>query len=60
MQNAGQNVGAEAGPAGEEQDPMGAVGGVPQGPQELGATGTGGGNIGVGGVPQPGENEFAG
>ena len=60
MQNAGQNTGAEAGPTGQEQGPMGAVGGVPQGPQELGATGTGGGNIGTGSVPQSGEDEFAG
>ena len=60
MQNAGQNTGAEAGPTGQEQDPMGATGGVPQGPQELGATGTGGGNIGTGSVPQSGEDEFAG
>ena len=60
MQNAGQNTGAEAGPTGQEQGPMGATGGVPQGPQELGATGTGGGNIGTGSVPQSGENEFAG
>ena len=60
MQNAGQNTGAEAGPTGQEQGPMGAAGGVPQGPQELGATGTGGGNIGTGSVPQSGENEFAG
>ena len=35
-------------------------GGVPQGPQELGATGTGGGNIGTGSVPQSGEDGFAG
>ena len=60
MQNAGQNTGAEAGPTGQEQGPMGAAGGVPQGPQELGATGTGGGNIGTGSVPQSGEDEFAG
>ena len=60
MQNAGQATGAEAGPTGQEQGPMGAAGGVPQQPQELGATGTGGGNIGTGNVPQPGEDEFAG
>tara|TARA_A100001011_G_scaffold184217_1_gene193030 strand:- start:3846 stop:6011 length:2166 start_codon:yes stop_codon:yes gene_type:complete len=60
MQNAGQNVGAEAGPTDQEQGPMGATGGVPQGPQDLGATGTGGGNIGTGNVPQSGEDEFAG
>ena len=58
MQNAGQATGSEAGPINEEQAAMGAAGGVPQQPQDLGATGTGGGNIGVGGVPQPGEDEF--
>jgi len=58
MQNAGQATGAEAGPINEEQAAMGAAGGVPDQPQDLGATGTGGGNIGVGGVPQPGEDEF--
>ena len=60
MQNAGQNTGAEAGPTGQEQAGMGVPGGVPEQAQDLGATGTGGGNIGVGGVPQPGEDEFAG
>ncbi len=60
MQNAGQATGAEAGPTGQEQTGMAAAGGVPEQPQELGATGTGGGNIGVGNVPQPGEDEFAG
>ena len=60
MQNAGQATGAEAGPIGQEQEGMGAAGGVPEQSQELGATGTGGGNIGTGNVPQPGEDEFAG
>ena len=60
MQNAGQATGAEAGPTGQEQGPLGAAGGVPQQPQDLGATGTGGGNIGTGNVPQSGEDEFAG
>ena len=60
MQNAGQNAGAEAGPVGQEPGGMGAAEGVPEGAQDLGATGTGGGNIGIGGVPQPGEGEFAG
>jgi len=60
MQNAGQNTGPEAGPAGQEQAGMGAAGGVPQQPQDLGVTGTGGGNIGTGNVPQSGEDEFAG
>jgi len=60
MQNAGQNTGPEAGPASQEQAGMGAAGGVPQQPQDLGVTGTGGGNIGTGNVPQSGEDEFAG
>ncbi len=60
MQNAGQNAGAEAGPGGQEPGGMGAAQGVPEGAQDLGATGTGGGNIGTGGVPQSGESEFSG
>ena len=60
MQNAGQNAGEEAGPNGQEQAGMAGAGGIPTEPQDLGATGTGGGNIGVGGVPQPGEDAFAG
>ena len=60
MQNAGQNAGAEAGPGGQEPGGMGAAEGVPAGAQDLGVTGTGGGNIGTGGVPQSGESEFSG
>ena len=60
MQNAGQNAGAEAGPGGQKPGGMGAAQGVPEGAQDLGATGTGGGNIGTGGVPQSGESEFSG
>ena len=59
MQNAGQTNGEEAQPGGE-QSPMGGPQGVPQQPQELGATGTGGGNIGTGNVPVAGESEFSG
>ena len=59
MQNAGQTNGEETQPAGE-QPPMGSVQGTPQQPQELGATGTGGGNIGTGNVPASGEAEFSG
>ena len=58
--NVGQATGEEAGPIGQEQGVMGAGGGVPEEPQDVGVTGTGGGNIGTGNVPQPGENEFAG
>jgi len=59
MQNAGQTNGEEAQPFGQ-QSPMGGPEGVPQQPQELGVTGTGGGNIGTGNVPVAGESEFSG
>ena len=39
---------------------MGGAEGTPEQPQELGVTGTGGGNIGTGDVPQPGEDQFSG
>jgi len=60
MQNAGQTTGQEAGPAGAQPSGMGAASGAPPGPEELGATGTGGGNVGTGDVPLPGESEFSG
>ena len=60
MQNAGQNTGEETQPLGQQQGAMEGAGGVPQSPQELGATGTGGGNIGTGNVPLPGEDQFSG
>ena len=60
MQNVGQNVGSEAQLAGGEQGPMGSLAGTPAEPQELGPTGTGGGNIGTGNVPVAGESEFSG
>ncbi len=60
MQNVGQETGAEPETTGEQPNPMGSPEGVPAGPQELGVTGTGAGNIGTGNVPQPGESEFAG
>jgi hypothetical protein len=60
MQNNGQNAGEETQPPSEQPPTMGAAGGTPQAPQELGATGTGGGNIGTGNVPQPGEDQFSG
>jgi len=59
MQNAGQATGAETGPTGEQPGAMGANEGVPPQGQDLGATGTGGGNIGTGSVPQSGESEFS-
>ena len=58
--NVGQTAGSEAIPTGEQPGVMGGPEGVPQPPQDLGATGTGGGNIGTGNVPQAGESEFAG
>ena len=60
MQNAGQTNGETAQPTDGQQGPMGGVQGVPQGPQNLGTTGTGGGNIGTGDVPTPGESSFSG
>tara|TARA_Y100001937_G_scaffold2717_1_gene3521 strand:- start:3265 stop:5451 length:2187 start_codon:yes stop_codon:yes gene_type:complete len=60
MQNAGQNVSSEAELAGEGQGPMGSLAGTPAKPQDLGPTGTGGGNIGIGNVPVAGESEFSG
>ena len=60
MQNAGQEAGGEVAAVGEQQTTMGSPEGVPQQPQELGNTGTGGGNIGTGNVPLPGEDQFSG
>ena len=60
MQNAGQTISEEAQPTDGQQGAMGGIQGTPQQPQELGATGTGGGNIGIGNVPAAGESEFSG
>tara|TARA_E500000081_G_C6135776_1_gene356618 strand:- start:969 stop:3140 length:2172 start_codon:yes stop_codon:yes gene_type:complete len=60
MQNAGQTLSPEAGPIDQGQGQMGGGGGVPEQSQDLGVTGTGGGNIGTGNVPQPREDEFSG
>ncbi len=60
MQNVGQNVGSEAELTSEGQGPMGGLNGTPAKPQDLGPTGTGGGNIGIGNVPVAGESEFSG
>ena len=59
-QNAGQATGGEAVPPDAGQNPMGGSAPTPEQPQDLGATGTGGGNIGTGSVPQAGESEFSG
>jgi hypothetical protein len=58
--NARQTTGPEAGPNGQQPGGMGTPEGVPPNAQELGVTGTGGGNIGTGNVPQSGEAEFSG
>ena len=58
--NVGQATGPEAGPTSEQPGDVAPAEGVPQQPQDLGATGTGGGNIGTGVVPQSGEAEFSG
>jgi hypothetical protein len=60
MQNVGQETGTEAQAVGEQPPAMGGPQGTPEQPQELGATGTGGGNIGTGNVPLPGEDQFSG
>ena len=60
MQNAGKTVSEEAIPSGQQPGVMGSVTGAPGQPQNLGDTGTGGGNIGTGSVSQPGEDGFAG
>jgi len=57
--NVGQETGEELS-APSEGEGLGGAGGPPQLPQELGATGTGGGNIGTGNVPLPGEDQFSG
>ena len=59
-QNVGQGDGGTAGAAGQQPGAMGGPEGAPQQPPQLGATGTGGGNIGTGSVPQAGESEFTG
>ena len=58
--NAGQGLGEQAGPGGEQPGDMGAVEGTPEQPTDAGVTGTGGGTIGTGNVPQAGESEFSG
>jgi hypothetical protein len=60
MQNAGQTTSPQAQGVGGQPNNMGGVQGAPQQPQDLGVTGTGGGNIGIGNVPNPGESEFSG
>ena len=59
MQNAGQENGNETESLGQPS-PMGGLQGTPQQPQNVGPTGNGGGNIGIGNVPVAGESEFSG
>jgi len=59
-QNVGQANGSEVVTPDEQQGAMGGAQGASQQPQNLGTTGTGGGNIGTGNVPQAGESEFSG
>ena len=60
MQNAGQTTSPEAQSPDGQPNGMGAPQGASQQPQDLGPTGTGGGNIGIGNVPVAGESEFSG
>ena len=60
MQNVGQTTGEEAQPNSQQPGGMGSLAGTPAEPQELGPTGTGGGNIGIGNVPVAGEDQFSG
>ena len=60
MQNATQETGAQPQAVGGQPPTMGSPAGTPQQPQELGTTGSGGGNIGTGNVPLPGEDQFSG
>jgi hypothetical protein len=60
MQNAQQTTGEETPPTGQQPTGMGSPTGPPQSPEELDRTGSGGGNIGTGIVPQPGEVGFSG
>ena len=59
MQNARQENSDETQSLGQPST-MGGLQGTPQQPQDVGPTGTGGGNIGTGNVPVAGESEFTG
>jgi hypothetical protein len=58
--NVGQATGEQADPLGQQPGAMGTPEGAPEQPTDVGVTGTGGGNIGTGNVPQAGESEFSG
>ena len=55
----GMNGSREAQGGDQQQPSMEGFGGVPAGANTQDATGVGGGNIGTGNVPQPGENSFS-
>ena len=57
--NVGQETGEELSSPSEGEG-MGGPTGSPEQPQDIGVTGTGGGNIGTGNVPMPGEDQFSG
>ena len=58
--NVGQATGETPLTPNEQQGGMGGLEGAPTEPTPLGVTGTGGGNIGTGNVPQSGEDQFSG
>jgi hypothetical protein len=58
--NVGQAAGEQVIPDSEQPGVMGSPQGIPEEPADVGVTGTGGGNIGTGNVPQAGESEFSG
>ena len=60
MQNVGQTTGSETESLDGQPNNMGSLAGTPAQPQDLGPTGTGGGNIGIGNVPVAGEDQFSG
>jgi len=60
MQNAQQTTGEEINPTGQQPTGVPSPEGAPQGPEGADITGAGGGNIGTGNVPLPGESGFAG
>ena len=60
MQNAQQGTGEETNPTGQQPTGTPSPEGTPTGPEGPDITGAGGGNIGTGAVPQPGEVGFSG
>ena len=60
LQNAQQGTGPAGGTTGQQPDPLGGAGGVPQGPPPTDDSGVGDGTIGVGTAPTAGESGFTG